>query len=70
MAKIERKTKRYPSDLTDEEWATAPLMPGAARRGRRRRVDVREILNAIRYVVRSAIEWRMMPVHFPPWQMV
>jgi transposase len=36
MARIEKKTKRYPSDLTDEEWVRiAPLMPKASRRGRR-----------------------------------
>jgi transposase len=71
LAKIERKTKRYPSDLTHEEWAAmAPLMPGAARTGRRRRIDLREVLNAIRYMVRSGCEWRMLPAHFPPWQTV
>ena len=71
MAKIECQTKRYPPDLTDEEWAAlAPLVPGVARTGRRRSIDLREILNAIRYMVRSGIEWRMMPVHFPPWQTV
>jgi putative transposase len=71
MAEIQRKTKRYPSDLTDEEWAAmAPLLPGAARTGRKRSVDFREILNAIRYMVRSGCEWRMLPAHFPPWQTV
>ena len=65
MARIERQTKRYPSDLTDEEWgAVAPLMPGAARTGRQRQTDLREVLNAIRYMVRSGCEWRMLPVHF------
>jgi transposase len=65
MAEIQRKTKRYPSDLTDEEWAAmAPLLPGAARTGRKRSVDFREILNAIRYMVRSGCEWRMLPAHF------
>jgi transposase len=49
MAKIERKAKRYPTDLTDEEWSKiAPLLPDAARIGRRRRVDLREVLNATR----------------------
>lgn len=71
LAEIERKTRRYPSDLTDEEWATiSPLLPGAARTGRRRRIDFREVLNAIRYMVRSGCEWRMLPAHFPPWQTV
>jgi putative transposase len=71
MAKIARKTKRYPSDLTDEEWAAiAPLLPAPARTGRKRTTDLREVLNAIRYMVRSGCEWRMLPVHFPPWQTV
>ena len=71
MARVERKTRRYPSDLTDEESAAvAPLMPGAACSGRQRDADFRGILTAIRYMVRSGIEWRMMPVHFPPWQTV
>jgi transposase len=71
MAKIERKTKRYPSDLTDEKWqAIEPLLPDRARTGRKRQSDLREILNAIRYMVRSGCEWRMLPVHFPPWQTV
>ena len=71
MAKIAGKTKRYPSDLTDEEWERiAPLMPGALRRGRRRVADFREIINAVRYLVRSGCSWRMLPIHFGPWQTV
>ena len=71
MAKIAKKTKRYPSDLTDDEWdLIAPLMPKAPRRGRRRSVDMREIINAIRYLVRSGCGWRMLPAHFAPWQTV
>ncbi len=71
MADIARKTKRYPSDLTDEEWdRIAPLMPGAGRRGRPREVDLREIINALRYLVRSGCGWEMLPVHFGPWQTV
>jgi putative transposase len=71
MAKIAKKTKRYPSDLTDEEWsAVEPLLPKAAPAGSPRRIDLREVLNAIRYLVRSGCEWRMLPVHFPAWQTV
>ena len=71
MAKIARKTKRYPSDLTDEEWAQiAPLMPKPGRRGRPREVEFREVINAVRYLVRSGGGWRMLPVHFGPWQTV
>jgi putative transposase len=71
MAAIEKKTKRYPSDLTDEEWsAIEPILPGPSRRGRKRSTDLREVVNAIRYMVRSGCEWRMLPIHFPPWQTV
>src|ERR1700678_1752098 len=69
MAKIAKKTKRYPSDLTDEEWEQiAPLMPKPGRRGRPREVDFREVINAVRYLVRSGCGWRMLPVHFRAWQ--
>jgi len=71
MAILAKKTKRYPTDLTDEEWSRiAPLLPRAPKRGRRRSVDLREILNAIRYMARSGGGWRMLPKDFPPWQTV
>jgi len=71
MAAIARKTKRYPSDLTDEEWARiAPLMPAPGRTGRPREVEFREVINAIRYLVRSGCGWRMLPVHFRHWRTV
>ena len=67
MAEIAKKTKRYPSDLTDEEWERiAPLMPKPGRRGRPREVDFREVINAVRYLVRSGCGWRMLPIHFGP----
>lgn len=71
MAAIEKKTNRYPSDLTNEEWgALEPLLPQPSDRGRKRTTDLREVVNALRYMVRSGCEWRMLPVHFPPWQTV
>ena len=71
MASIERKTKRYPSDLTDEEWAQIePLLPPPSGRGRKRETDLREVVNAIRYLVRAGCGWRMLPIHFPPWETV
>ena len=71
MAAIERKTKRYPTDLTDEEWAKVePLLPRRAKRGRPREVKLREIINAIRYLVRTGCGWRMLPKDFPPWETV
>src|SRR6202040_2280883 len=71
MAEIEKKTKRYPTDLTDEEWSKIqPFLPGASKSGRPVSVDLREILNAIRYMTRTGGGWRMLPKDFPPWQTV
>src|SRR5258706_2573208 len=71
MAEIEKKTKCYPTDLTDEEWARIePFLPGAAKSGRPARTDLREVLNAIRYLARSGGGWRMLPKDFPPWPTV
>ncbi|MDQ0513491.1 transposase [Angulomicrobium amanitiforme] len=51
-----RKTKRYPSHVTDEEWERmAPLMPAPGRLGRLREVEFREVINAVRYLVRSGV---------------
>jgi transposase len=70
QAAFERQ-RRYPTDLTDEEWERIrPLLPKPARRGRKPGVDLREILNAIRYLARTGCGWRMLPVHFGPWQTV
>ena len=71
MAEIEKKTKRYPTDLTDEEWSQIEsLLPKPAKTGRRRTVDLREVVNAIRYLARSGCGWRMLPKDFPSWQTV
>ena len=67
MAEIARKTKRYPTNLTDEEWVRIePLMPKPPKRGRKISVDLREMLNAIRYMARSGGGWRMLPTNFGP----
>ena len=58
---------RYPSDLRDAEWALIePLIPPAQRGGRRRETDMREVMNAIRYVLRTGCQWRQLPKDFPP----
>ena len=63
----ERTGLRYPSDLTDAEWAlAAPLVPPARRGGRERRVDVREVLNAVFYVLSTGCQWRALPRYLPP----
>src|SRR3982751_1641453 len=58
---------RYETDLTDAEWAViAPLMPEPAACGRPATWTTREILNAIFYVLRGGIAWRLIPKDLPP----
>ena len=61
------KRKAYPSDLTDHEWEVLqPLLPPPKARGRRRTVNLREIVNAIFYVLRTGCQWDYLPHDFPP----
>src|SRR6266516_4455545 len=61
----------YPSDLTDQEWEMIRKeVPKAQRRGRKRSVTLREILNAIFYVLDNGIKWRSLPHDYPKWQTV
>jgi transposase len=58
----DRRGLRYPSDLTDTEWALiAPMIPPAKRGGRRREISVRGVLNAIFYVVSIGCQWQALP---------
>ena len=62
-----RRGLRYPSDLSDAEWAlVAPLIPPAKRGGRHREVNVREVLNAICYVLSTGCQWQALPKDLPP----
>ena len=59
--------KPYPNDLTDQEWAILePLIPAAKRGGRPRSVNMREVLNAIIYVLKTGCQWNHLPHDFPP----
>ena len=61
----------YPSDLTATQWALIePLLPAPKPKGRKRRVDLRKITNAILYVLKGGISWRMLPREFAPWKTV
>lgn len=58
----------YPSDLTDQQWAhIEPLIPPAGHGGRPRTLDMREVMNAILYVLRSGCAWRLLPHDLPCW---
>ena len=58
---------RYPSDVTDEEWAEiASLMPPARRGGRKRTVNIREVCKGLLYVLSTGCQWRALPKDLPP----
>lgn len=62
-----REGLRYPSDMTDTEWAlVVPFVPPSKRGGRPRTADMREVLNAMLYVAASGCAWRLLPKCFPP----
>lgn len=63
----ERVGLRYPSDLTDAEWTLVkPMIPPGKRSGRRREVNVREVLNAIFCVLSTGCQWQALPKDLPP----
>ena len=63
--------RRYPSDLTDAQWEMLePLVPKPSVQGRPPRLERRDIVNAILYVLRSGCPWRLLPLDFPAWQTV
>ena len=76
--KYNRDKLHYPSDLTDEEWShVAPLIPPAKHGGRKRKVDVREVVNGrsklckqrlrrVMYVLSTGCQWRYVPKDLPP----
>ena len=63
----DRSGLRYPSDLTGAEWAIVePMVPPAKQGGRKRTIDVREILNGIFYVLWTGCQWQALPKDLPP----
>jgi transposase len=64
---VDRRGLRYPSDLTDAEWVLIePMIPPAKHGGRRRAVNVREVLNGIFYVLSTGCQWNALPKDLPP----
>ena len=65
--RYDRSQLRYPSDLTDDEWAhITPLISPAKPGGNKRSVDVREVMNGIMYVLSTGCQWRAIPKDLPP----
>src|SRR5690242_13517178 len=65
--RYERRGLRYPSDLTDEEWALIdPLIPPAKRGGNKRTVEIRAVVNGVMYVLSTGCRWAALPKDLPP----
>src|SRR5687768_5648957 len=63
--------KAYPSDVSDEEWEfVAPYLALVREDAPQRDHDLREVLNGLRWVVRTGSPWRYMPHDLPPWEAV
>ena len=63
----DRSKLRYPSDLTDHEWAfIRPLIPAAKRGGNKRTVDVREVVNGLMFILSTGCQWAALPKDLPP----
>ena len=65
------ESRRYPTDLSDDEWrCISPHLPEPAGQGRPRLHGLRAILDAVFYVLKSGCPWRLLPRDFPPWKTV
>ncbi|MDB5307243.1 MAG: transposase, partial [Gemmataceae bacterium] len=64
------RTRSYPTDLTDAQFARLKTFLPPAKGTGRPRTDLREVLNAIFYLVRTGCQWRYLPHDFPPWSTV
>jgi len=66
-ARYDRSKLRYPSDLTDDEWAMiGPLIPPAKRGGNKRTVDERQVVNRLMYILSTGCQWASLPKDLPP----
>ena len=64
--RYDRSKLRYPSDLTDDEWALVkPLIPPAKRGGNKRHVDERAIVDGLMYILSTGCQWRALPKDLP-----
>jgi transposase len=65
--RYDRSKLRYPSDLTEEEWALiGPLIPPAKRGGNKRTVVARDVVNGVMYILSTGCQWAALPKDLPP----
>src|SRR4051812_2851170 len=63
--------KPYPTDVSDDEWVfVAPYLTLMVSEAPQRRYELREVCNALRWIVRAGAPWRLLPTTFPPWEAV
>jgi transposase len=63
--------KPYPTDVSDDEWVfAAPYLTLMVPEAPQRRYELREVFNALRWIVRAGAPWRLLPTNFPPWEAV
>jgi transposase len=68
---MERTRTAYPSDVSDEEWSfVLPYLTLMTPEAPQRRYDLREVFNALRWMVRAGAPWRLLPNDFPRWEIV
>lgn len=68
---MSHKNQRYASDLSDQEWGyLSEVLPRRQGAGRPMKLELREVLNAILYVVRTGCQWKNLPRDFPNWKSV
>jgi transposase len=66
-----KKRRPYPTDVSDEEWCfAAPYLTLMNKDAPQRRYELREMLNALRWIARAGAPWRLLPNDFPPWELV
>lgn len=66
-----KRTRSYPTDVSDEEWGfCAPYLTLMNERAPQRKYPLREIFNALRWLVRAGCSWRLLPNDLPPWPAV
>lgn len=65
------KRKKYPSDVSDGEWGfVVPYLSLMTPDAPQRKHDLRDVLDALRWLVRTGSPWRYLPGDFPPWEAV
>ena len=64
------QVKTYPSDLSDEQWELLKDFVAQGKMSRPRTVNIREVINAILYMVKTGYQWRALPGDFPHWKTV